>query len=51
MGVFLNGVLKRIFGPKRDKVTGELTKLHNEEINNPYFSTNIIVVNKSKIII
>jgi len=29
-----NGVLRRVFGPKRDEVTGEWRKLHNEEINN-----------------
>jgi len=31
--VFENRVLKRIFGPKRDKVTGEWIKLHNAELN------------------
>jgi hypothetical protein len=30
MGVFENGVLERIFGPKRDEVTGEWRQLHNE---------------------
>ena len=30
--VFENGVLRRIFGPKRDEVTGEWRKLHNEEL-------------------
>jgi len=30
--VFENRVLKRVFGPKRDEVTGEWTKLHNEEL-------------------
>ena len=29
-------VLRRIFGPKRDEVTGEWRKLHNEELNDPY---------------
>jgi hypothetical protein len=33
-------VLRRIFGPKRDKVTGEWRKLHNEEFNDLYFSPN-----------
>jgi hypothetical protein len=33
--VFVNRVLRRIFGPKRDGVTGEWRKLHNEEL--PYF--------------
>jgi hypothetical protein len=31
--VFENGVLKRIFGPRRDEVTGEWRKLHNEELH------------------
>jgi hypothetical protein len=31
--VFENGVLRRIFGPKRDEVTGEWGKLHNEKLN------------------
>jgi hypothetical protein len=34
--VLENRVLKRIFGPKRDEVTGECRKLHKEELNNPY---------------
>jgi hypothetical protein len=34
--VFENRVLRRLFGPKRDEVTGELRKLHNEEHNNLY---------------
>ena len=34
--VFENRVLRRIFGPKRDEVTGEWRKLHNEELNNLY---------------
>ena len=42
------GVLRGIFGPKRDKVTGEWRKLHNEELNNLYFSPNIIWVIKSR---
>jgi hypothetical protein len=32
LGVFENRVLKKIFGPKRDEVTGEWRKLHNEEL-------------------
>jgi hypothetical protein len=36
--VFENTVLRRIFGPKRDEVTGEWRKLHSEELNNLYFS-------------
>jgi hypothetical protein len=35
-------VLKRIFGPKRDEVTGDWRKLHNEELHNLYSSPNII---------
>ena len=41
-------VLKRIFGPKRDEVTGECGKIHNEEINDLYSSPNIVRVIKSK---
>jgi len=33
MSVFENGVLRRIFWPKRDELTGEWRKLHNEELN------------------
>jgi hypothetical protein len=40
-------VLTRIFGPKRDKVTGEWRKLHNEELNDMYCLSNIIRVIKS----
>jgi hypothetical protein len=36
MRVFENRVLRRIFGPKRDEVTGDLIKLHNEELHNLY---------------
>jgi hypothetical protein len=35
--VFENRVLRRIFGPKRDEVTGEWRKLHNEELRDLYF--------------
>jgi len=34
--VFENRVLRRVFGPKRDEVTGERRKLHNEELNDLY---------------
>jgi hypothetical protein len=46
--VFENGVLRRIFGPKRDEVTGELRKLHNEELHNLYSSPDIIREVKSR---
>jgi hypothetical protein len=46
--VFENRVLKRIFGPKRDEVTGEWRKLHNEELHNLYSSPNIIRMIKSR---
>jgi len=36
LSVFENRVLRRIFGPKRDEVTGEWRKLHNEELNDLY---------------
>jgi len=39
--VFENRVLRRIFGPKRDEVTGEWRKLHDEELNDLYCSLNI----------
>ena len=44
-----NRALRRIFGPKRDDVTGERRKLHNEELYDLYFSPNIIHVVKSRI--
>jgi hypothetical protein len=40
--VFENRVLRRIFGPKRDQVTGEWRRLHNEELHNLYSSPDII---------
>ena len=46
--MFENRVLRRIFGPKRDKVIGEWRKLHNEELNNLYSSPNIVGVIKSR---
>jgi len=46
--VFENRVFRRIFGPKRDEVTGEWRKLHNEEQNDLYSSPNTVWVIKSK---
>jgi hypothetical protein len=46
--VFENRVLRRICGPKKDKVTGKWRKLHNEELNNLYSSPNIVRVIKSR---
>ena len=43
-----NRVLRRMFGPKRDDVTGEWRKTHNEELNDLYSSSNIIWVIKSR---
>ena len=45
--VFEDRVLRRIFGPKRDEVTSEWIKLH-EELNDMYFSPSIIRVTKSR---
>jgi len=44
--VFQNMVLRRIFGPRRDEVTGEWRRLHNEELNDMYCSPNIVRVIK-----
>ena len=46
--VFENRVLRRIFGPRRDGVTGQWRKLHNEELNDLYSSLNIVRVIKSR---
>ena len=46
--VFENRVLRRVFGPKRDKVTGEWRKLHNEELSDLYSLPNIVRVVKSR---
>ena len=47
--MFENRVLRRIFGPKKDEVTGEWRKLHDEELNDLYCSPNIVRVIKSRI--
>jgi hypothetical protein len=44
--VFENRVLRRVFGPKRNEVTGEWRKLHNEKVNDLYSLTNIVRVVK-----
>jgi hypothetical protein len=46
--VFENRVLRRIFEPKRDEVTGGWRKLHNEKLNNLYTSPSIIRIIKSR---
>jgi hypothetical protein len=46
--MFENGKLRRIFGLKRDEVTGGWTKLHSEELNNLYSSLSIIRMIKSR---
>jgi hypothetical protein len=46
--VFENRVLRRTLGPKRDDVTGEWRKLHNEELNDLYSSPNIVRMIKSR---
>jgi hypothetical protein len=46
--VFENRVLRRIFGPNRDEVTGEWRKMHNEELHNLYSSPDIIRQVKSR---
>ena len=45
--VFEKRVLRRILGPKRDDVTEECRKLHNEELNDLYYSSNIVRVIQS----
>jgi len=46
--VFENMMLRRIFGPRREEVTGEWRRLHNEELNDLYSSPNIVRVIKSR---
>jgi len=47
LGVFKNRVLRMLFGPQRNEITGEWRKLHNEELNDMYSSPNIIWVIKT----
>jgi hypothetical protein len=46
--VFENRMLRRVFGTKRDEVTGEWRKLHNEQIRDLYSSPSIIIMMKSR---
>ena len=46
--MFENRVLRKVFGPKMDEVTGEWKKLHNEELNDLYSLPNIVRVVKSR---
>jgi hypothetical protein len=48
LGVFENRVLRRIFGPKRDEVTGEWRILQNEELHDLYSSPSIIRIIKAR---
>ena len=48
LSVFEIRMLRRIFGPKKDEVTGEWRKLHNDELNDLYCSPNIVRVIKSR---
>jgi hypothetical protein len=47
-GVFENRVLRRIFGPKREEVTGEWRKLHNEDLHDLYSLPSIIRIMKAR---
>jgi len=46
--IVLDRVLRRIFGPKKDEVTGEWRRLHNEELNDLYSLFNVVRVIKSR---
>jgi len=47
-GLFKKRVLRKIFGSKRDEVRGDWRRLHNEELHDSYFSSNVIKVNNSR---
>jgi len=47
--VFENRVLRRVFGPKKEEVTEELRRVHNEEFHALYFSPNILVIGSGRI--
>jgi hypothetical protein len=47
--VFVNRVLRRIFGPKREEVTWEWRKLHNEELNDLYSTSNTVRAINSRV--
>jgi hypothetical protein len=46
--VFVNRVLRRIFGPKKNEVKGDWRKLHNEELHNLYFSPSVMRMMRSR---
>jgi hypothetical protein len=48
LGVFENRVLRKMFGPNRDEVTGEWRKLQNKELHDLYSSLNILRIIKSR---
>jgi hypothetical protein len=48
LGVFENRVLRRIFGPKRDEMTGEWRRLHNKELRDLYPSPSIMRIIESR---
>jgi len=48
LSVFEKRVLRRVFGPKKDEVTGDWRKLHNEELSDLYSLQNILRVVKSR---
>jgi hypothetical protein len=48
--VFENRVVRRIFGPKRDEVTGDWRKLHNKELHNLYSPPSTIKMSKSVVV-